>query len=100
VLTDRSQLSEGQNFGVYGTRIWKLADLGAKHRLLLAGLGWGSMPLHLVEQDLAAGALVRLELIDRFRSDYKMSLIRRIDTPAGPAAQWMRNYLGKEFGQA
>jgi DNA-binding transcriptional LysR family regulator len=65
VLTDRSRLTEGQTFGLYGTRVWKLGDLGAKHRLLLAGLGWGSMPCHLVEADLQAVRLVRIELADR-----------------------------------
>ncbi|AMO97129.1 bacterial regulatory helix-turn-helix, lysR family protein [Collimonas fungivorans] len=97
VLSDRSRLTEGQSFGVYGARIWKLADLGAKHRLLLAGLGWGSMPLHLVANDLEAGTLVRLDLVDRFRSDYKMSLINRIDTPVGPALQWMKQHLKQEM---
>ncbi|MDI9654556.1 LysR family transcriptional regulator, partial [Burkholderia cenocepacia] len=41
VLTDRSKLTEGQSFGVYATRTWRTADLGAKHRLLLEGLGDG-----------------------------------------------------------
>jgi hypothetical protein len=39
VLTDRSPLTEGRDFGVIVTRSWRLADLGAKHALLLAGLG-------------------------------------------------------------
>jgi hypothetical protein len=29
---------------VVGTKSWRLADLGAKHALLLAGVGWGNMP--------------------------------------------------------
>lgn len=99
ILTDRSRQTEGQSFGVYGTRIWKLDDLGAKRRLLLAGMGWGSMPLHLVENDLAAGALVRLPLIDRFRSDYKISMINRIDAAAGPATRWMKQHLCAQLCQ-
>lgn len=39
-----------------------LADLGAKHAFLRAGLGWGSMPLSMVEEDIARGALGRIEL--------------------------------------
>ena len=38
---------------------WRLADLYAKHSFLLSGLGWGSMPLHAVERDLAEGRLTR-----------------------------------------
>jgi DNA-binding transcriptional LysR family regulator len=39
VLTDRSPLSEGKQFGVMSEKIWRLADLGAKHSFLRAGLG-------------------------------------------------------------
>lgn len=62
VLTDRSTLTAGREFGVMSQQVWRLADLGAKHAFLRAGLGWGSMPLHMVEQDLADGRLVRLSL--------------------------------------
>jgi DNA-binding transcriptional LysR family regulator len=44
VLTDRSTLTAGREFGVFSPRTWRLADLGAKHAFLLAGLGWGGMP--------------------------------------------------------
>jgi DNA-binding transcriptional LysR family regulator len=93
VLTDRSRLTEGQSFGVYSNRTWKLGDLGAKHRLLLAGLGWGSMPLHLVQADLEAGRLVRFALADRRSVNYNISLIHRADTGQGPASQWLSHYL-------
>jgi DNA-binding transcriptional LysR family regulator len=48
VLTDRSALTEGRDFGVLSPLTWRMADLGAKHAFLRAGLGWGHMPLHLV----------------------------------------------------
>ena len=41
VLTDRSTLTAGQDFGVFADQTWRLGDLGAKHALLLAGIGWG-----------------------------------------------------------
>ena len=37
VLTDRSSLTEGRNYGVIRQRTWRLADLGAKHALLKEG---------------------------------------------------------------
>ena len=40
-------------YGVMSPTTWRLADLYAKHSFLLSGLGWGSMPLHAVERDLA-----------------------------------------------
>jgi DNA-binding transcriptional LysR family regulator len=91
VLSDRSRLTEGRNFGVYATRTWRLGDLDAKHRLLLAGLGWGSMPEHIVDPDLAAGTLVRLQLADRdpLHAFYGFAVIQRVDTRLGPATRWL-----------
>ncbi|HEX3346767.1 MAG TPA: LysR family transcriptional regulator [Acetobacteraceae bacterium] len=89
VLTDASGLTQGQDFGVLSPRTWRLGDLGAKHALLRAGLGWGNMPLHAVADDLAEGRLVRLALLEGSSRDYPLSLIHRIDTPPGPAACWL-----------
>ena len=60
VLTDRSSLTVGRSFGVMSSKTWHLADMGAKHAFLRAGLGWGYMPLPMVEEDLAAGKLLSL----------------------------------------
>lgn len=53
VLTDRSELSQGKDFGVFSANTWRLADLGSKHAFLRAGLGWGGMPVGLIETDKA-----------------------------------------------
>lgn len=87
VLTDRSKLTEGQDFGVVGLKTWRLADLGAKHALLLAGVGWGNMPMPMVQGDLEAGRLVELDLSDV--GIYPLKVLHRIDSPPGPAAQWL-----------
>jgi DNA-binding transcriptional LysR family regulator len=95
VLSDRSSLSEGVDFGVVGLRSWRLADLGAKHALLLAGVGWGNMPEHMVRDDIAAGRLKRLDLPDWGGAYCTFHIIHRTDTPPGPAAAW----LIKRFAQ-
>ncbi|MBI6619122.1 LysR family transcriptional regulator [Pseudomonas corrugata] len=89
VLTDRSRLTQDQEFAVVGTRTWRLADLGAKHMLLREGIGWGNMPIDRVSEDLASGRLVRLELPDCIGGDYAFDVIYRTDTPPGPAAKWL-----------
>ncbi|WP_317201613.1 LysR family transcriptional regulator [Janthinobacterium sp.] len=89
VLTDRSALTEGQDFGVLALRNWRLGDLGAKHELLRAGLGWGSMPEAMVREDLASGRLVRLSLGDGDVMHYPVHLIHRGDQQPGHAAQWL-----------
>lgn len=89
VLTDRSPLTKGRDFGVVSPHTWRLADLGAKLALLREGIGWGTMPLPMIEDDLAAGRLVRLEMPDDTEVSYRMSGIYRSDTPPGPAASWL-----------
>ncbi|MBU3078933.1 LysR family transcriptional regulator [Sphingomonas quercus] len=89
VLTDRSPLTQGRDFSVMSPRTWRLADLGAKHALLREGIGWGNMPLPMIESDLVAGTLVRLAMPDHPGGNYRLSNIWRRDTPPGPAASWL-----------
>lgn len=89
VLTDRSRLTDGLDLGVMGLETWRLADLGAKHALLLAGVGWGSMPEPMVRDDLVAGRLVRLALDHWAAELYALQAIHRSDTAPGPAARWL-----------
>jgi DNA-binding transcriptional LysR family regulator len=92
-------MTQGRSFGVYATHIWRLGDLDAKHRLLLAGLGWGSMPEHIVAQDIASGALARLALADRDKLRYPFSLIQRVDSRSGPATRWLVERFGSSAPQ-
>jgi DNA-binding transcriptional LysR family regulator len=88
VLTDRSTLTRGTDFGVQSANTWRLADLGAKHAFLLAGLGWGHMPLHLVHEDIEAGRLVRIALEGPGPGLMPLQAIYKPDVSPGPAAQW------------
>ena len=89
VLTDRSPLTAGRDFAVASARTWRLADLGAKHALLREGIGWGNMPLHMIEDDLRSGALKQLALPDQPAGPYSLFGIWRRDDPPGPAAAWL-----------
>jgi DNA-binding transcriptional LysR family regulator len=89
VLTDRSPLTEGRDFSVASPRTWRLADLGAKHALLLEGIGWGGMPRHAVADDLEAGRLVELTLPEAPPVLYGLNALWRRDCPPGPATSWI-----------
>jgi DNA-binding transcriptional LysR family regulator len=89
VLTDRSPLTAGQDFGVRSDMTWRLADLGSKHALLLAGIGWGNMPEPVVREDLANGRLVVLKIPDWLGAEYTFQAIYRTTVPPGPAASWL-----------
>jgi DNA-binding transcriptional LysR family regulator len=88
VLTDRTVLSKDQSFGVLSPLTWRLADLGAKHAFLKAGLGWGHMPLHMVKVDLDSGALAKIRVEGNPRDmTMPMMVVFRKDAPPGPAGR-------------
>lgn len=89
VLTDRTPLSSGRNFGVISPLTWRLADLGAKHAFLRAGFGWGHMPVHMVQEDLDKGQLVeiRTHANAKVRASLEMQAVYRKDAPPGPVGR-------------
>jgi DNA-binding transcriptional LysR family regulator len=91
VLTDRSEMSQGKEFGVFSANTWRLADLGAKHAFLRAGLGWGGMPMGVIATDLENGSLVKIQLEDVTDANLvmAMSAVYRTDKPPGPAGRWL-----------
>jgi DNA-binding transcriptional LysR family regulator len=91
VLTDRSELTAGREFGVLSPLTWRLGDLFAKHAFLLKGLGWGGMPLHAVKQDLLEGRLVKLSIEDLAEESLilPMSAAYLTAKPPGPAGRWL-----------
>jgi DNA-binding transcriptional LysR family regulator len=97
VLTDRSELSAGREFGVMSPATWRLADLSAKHNFLLSGLGWGGMPLHTVQKDLDAGRLAALSIEDVPPGGLllEMSAVWQTKAPPGPAGRWFIDSLKK-----
>lgn len=98
VLADRSTLTQGLDFGVLAQQTWRLGDLGAKHALLLAGLGWGNMPETMVREDLAAGRLLRLPIAGREQNLFPLLLIHRADARPGAAGQWLAERLARVGG--
>jgi DNA-binding transcriptional LysR family regulator len=101
VLTDRSELTQGREFGVMSPVTWRLGDLFAKHAFLLKGLGWGGMPLHAVKQDLVQGRLAKLSIEDLPEEGLilPMSAAYLTAKPPGPAGRWLIERLRQCSGQ-
>jgi len=95
VLTDRSALSDGVEFAVMSSLVWRLADLFAKHAFLLNGLGWGGMPVHAIERNIDEGALIVLSIEDAPPGGIvvPMSAIYPTSAPPGPAGRWLIDRL-------
>ena len=95
VLTDRSPLTVGRDFGVASPSTWRLADLSTKYAFLKDCVGWGGMPLHMVEKDIAEGTLVVLDVDDMPRTGFMltMSAFHQPSHPPGPAGKWFVDHL-------
>jgi DNA-binding transcriptional LysR family regulator len=95
VLTDRSSLTLGREFGVLSSRTWRIADLGAKHAFLRAGLGWGAMPRATVARDLASGELIEVVIAGLDPASYLMPMhaVYPAAKPPGPAGRWLLERL-------
>lgn len=61
ILSDPTD-PNGPSYGVVGTGSWRFVDLARRMDFLLAGFGWCRMPEHLIEEHVASGRLVSLEL--------------------------------------
>jgi DNA-binding transcriptional LysR family regulator len=95
VVSGGAALTEGASLGAMSSRTWQVADWQIKREFLCAGFGWGCMPLHMVEQDIATGRLVQIEVegLTREMLCIQLSSVYRRDLPPGPAAQWLLDQL-------
>ncbi|HUH02600.1 MAG TPA: LysR substrate-binding domain-containing protein [Kofleriaceae bacterium] len=71
--------------------LWRVADAPTKLALIRAGLGWGHLPVAMVQDDLARGVLRRLELEHADPEPLRVPLwaIAVAGAPLGPAGQWL-----------
>ncbi len=70
-----------------GIHQWKTQDSLTLKHMLLAGLGWGLVPEHLVERELKEGALLQIQLNDTesvITGDVRA--VRKQDKTPGPVA--------------
>jgi DNA-binding transcriptional LysR family regulator len=94
--TDISDLSQARELGLLSPKVWRLGNLRAKHTFLRAGFGFGIVPLHLVEPDLASGDLVQMRVEETLPESHLLSVIYRTDSPPGPAGRWFIDRLKQE----
>ena len=90
VLWARDTANEEREAGVFSTDTWRVGDLTTKLAMLEAGLGWGSMPEHLVADALEQGRLQRIHL--SFMPDgilLPLVVFRASDKPIGRAARFL-----------
>jgi DNA-binding transcriptional LysR family regulator len=98
---DPADVSPTGGSAIRSPRFWRLSHLGAKLAFLRAGLGFGALPLHVIEADLASGALVQIRLEDAPSDGFAiaMSAIYRTDNPPGQAGRWFMERLKQQVAE-
>ncbi len=89
VVRDSSRKPRQQSFGYLPEgRHWYVTDHLTKKAIILAGMGWGRLHNHLIEEELKSGALMPLK-IQNYQStfDVKICLARLMGQPVGPVAE-------------
>lgn len=92
-LHDPGKLTQDMDYSIAAVRCWRLTDLALKHALLRDGVGWGYMPVPLVEDDLVRGVLVKLVMPWRPGGHQTFTMLHRLDCPPGPALRWLMEQL-------
>ena len=88
VLSDSARRSVSPSINVIdGALRWNVSDLAAKKEIIVAGMGWGGLPAHLVQAELRRGTLIELS-VREFRAErIALLLARRRDRTAGVVAR-------------
>ncbi len=91
ILTDPVVGRDGPSQGVVSPQVWRFADLARRLDFLLAGFGWGNMPVHLVQPHLDTGDLVQLNLEEPslVLPFIPIHAVHRRGNPPGKAGRWL-----------
>lgn len=79
-----------------GGKRWTVSDFQAKRQVILAGLGWGGMPSHLIGEELRDGRLVALEVEGFPPRHSRIFKIRRRARAVGVVAAALWERIGAE----
>jgi DNA-binding transcriptional LysR family regulator len=99
VLEDPTALTQGRDIGVLSPETWRVRSQAAKHAFILAGIGWGRLPLWAIDRDLDQARLVRLNapaLGQNGATLLTAFLAWRGDQALGPAARAFRDFFRSE----
>lgn len=83
------RLSSSKNYGVLeGGDQWRVNDFQTKKEIIMQGMGWGSLPEHLIKKELAQGLLAPIKVEgDPDIPNIELRVARLEGEPVGPVAQ-------------
>lgn len=93
-LTVQDSSGRGDENNLFGgERVFFLSGFMAKKQALLMGLGFGWMPLYMIEAELAAGSLCEVAYSGASRYRFTPHIVYRGDQNLGPAARRLVDLL-------
>lgn len=98
VVQDTGTETKGIDLGVQeGQRRWYVNDFSTKKRLILSGMGWGSLPDFLIDKELETGELIEIsgERIPTRNRPIDYYAVRKSNQLPGPVAQYLWGILPK-----
>ena len=80
---------------VFAKETWRVASFATKKELILAGVGWGSLPSYMVHEEIRKGSLVELSVDDSLLSSITgfLFVIRQQEMILGEGGRWIWSYL-------
>lgn len=100
LLLSSGLVSNVKDWGAHAVNRWRVNDLSLRRALLMSGVGWSSMPLHLVADDLSSGRLVALKLdkasFAEMPRSFPISVAHLRTKVLGPAGRWLLNSLAAQ----
>lgn len=92
VISDKNK--NGASFGLLDEgKKWRLNDANFKREIILAGLGWGHLPEHAIEQELKEKKLTIINFVDIHPRELAIYLIRLKKINFGIVAKSLWNEL-------
>lgn len=81
--------SSKTSFGILeGGDQWRVNDYQTKKEIIMQGMGWGSLPEHLIKEELAQGLLAPIKVEgDPEMPKIELRVVRLEGEPVGPVAQ-------------
>ncbi len=81
--------SSTKSYGVLeGGDQWRVNDFQTKKEIIMQGMGWGSLPEHLIKDELTQGVLAPIKVEgDTDKPNIELRVVRLEGEPVGPVAQ-------------